>query len=442
MNDLKYFNQSFIVRQGSDSDTSGNKVEFEGEISNTKTDSYYTSMSESALRSYAKNAKQGVPILPEHKMSGQPIGRSTGGSYNSQSQSVRAKFYIQRGLKLNNAGYADTDSYIESMSEGTTRDLSIGAKVEKETCDFCGLDMKRYNFFGLTFSEDENGHYPGQKIFINRKNQQVKKQEKGLKELTITSTIQKADLKEFSTVTFGANPDTQVVRQAKEALEQGHLEEKHLHQLSLNYNITRSDLDASPEPISSRVNNSRGDRHMDNDKDLNQSEIIQLKEENVKYRKDLEQANKLRDEFQKRYETECLRTQELEGNVSELEQIEELYHKQVNTIEDRDKEIEELQARMVNVRHAESKSKRYDSLCGLAREEVIEQYIRANSKDSTPEMIERKRKQIDAIEDYDQLKSWAAMYRDDARRLILKENRTALGVSKSEESEIDLSRFQ
>ena len=436
MNDIRYLNNSLVLRQdaSTSSSSSDNKVYFEGTISSRKTDTANTTMSETALRSYAKNAREGVPVLPEHKLTGQPIGRSTGGKYNTSDQTVTAKFYIQRGLKLNEAGYADTDSYIESMQAGTTTDLSVGAKVDKETCDFCGMEMRRFKIFGMAFVEDSNGHFPGQKIYVDRKNQEVKKTQKNLKELTITSTIQKADLKEFSSVTFGSNPDSKVFDRAKEAFEQGQLEERHLHQLSLQYNISRDDLE-SAQPLPKR----RTTMSTDNEKTLNSTELIGLQEDKKRLQLDLDNANQLKGEIEVRYEQECAKTQELEQKIEELEDVEELYHKQEKTLAERDDEIKDLQRRTVNVAYSESKAERYDRLCDVAREEVIEQYIRASGRDCTKEMIDRKQKHLDNIDDYEQLKSWASMYRDDARRNAIGNKGTITPRSSSTKGSDDIN---
>ena len=309
--------------------------------------------------------------------------------------------------------------------------------------------MKRYNFFGLTFSEDKNGHYPGQKIFVNRKNEQVKKQEKGLKEKIITSTIEKADLKEFSTVTFGANPDTQIVRQAKEALDQGQLEEKHLHQLSLNYNIMRSDLDAHPEPISPVVYNAKGDTSMDNDKDLTQTEIAEYIEENDRLKAQLENSNQLRSEVSENHKLEYAKRIELEDKVEELEKFRDLSHDQGEEIKRKDTEIAELQDRMTNIRNIEYKASKYDDMCSIARERAVEQYSKLQnvSNIKTPvELIERKRKSLKKIDDYEMLVEWGDRYlekRDDAlARDALRREKGEKTIAISQKPEIDKSRFQ
>ena len=416
MSDMKYFDQSFIIRQNSGSESEdGVKVYYDGTISTGKLDAYNTHMSDQVLRSYAKTAREGegVPVLALHDQTLQ-IGRSESGKFNNIEKSVQSKFYLQKNLPLNGPGYGNSNAYIESVDAGTMRGLSIGAKVEEETCDFCNSDMKRYSFLGMTFAECQNGHYPGQKIYVDRKGNEVKEPKKGLKQITITSTIQKADLKEFSVVSFAATPGAKVItNKARKALADGKLEEKHLIQLSDNYNIARSDIESTIQPIPKRGT------IMDDKKDLSQTDIVELKEELARVKTDLENSKELYNEYQTRYDQECVKTTELEEKVDELEQIQEKYHQQEAALSERDAEIADLQKRMVNIRHIESKSERYDQLLETAREEVVFQYVRANNPKCTPEMEERKRKSLESCEDYTYLVNSAALYRDDARRAIL-----------------------
>ena len=97
--------------------------------------------------------------------------------------------------------------------------------------------MKRYSFFGMSFSEDENGHYPGQTIYVDKKGKEIKEPKKGLREVTITSTINEADLKEFSVVPFGATPGAEIAQNAMRAYKSGKLEDKHRIQLNSEYEM-------------------------------------------------------------------------------------------------------------------------------------------------------------------------------------------------------------
>ena len=111
MSDLKY-REAFQVRPASQYKKGKKKkkgmsrrAEFNGDISNANLDSHNTHMGDGALRSFAKQAREGVPILALHDRNTQ-IGRSTSGTFSTSRKSVNADFYIQRGLPLNGPGYA------------------------------------------------------------------------------------------------------------------------------------------------------------------------------------------------------------------------------------------------------------------------------------------------------------------------------------------------
>ena len=211
------------------------KAEFSGIISNSNLDSHNTHIGERALRSFAKKAKEGVPILGIHDRNTQ-IGRSTSGTFSFSNKNVSSDFYIQRGLPLNGPGYSTSDAYIDSIDVGTMRDLSVGFIPKQESCDHCGSEMKRFNMFGLTFTECDNGHYPGKRILVDKNGKETADKKKGT-EITVTSTINEADLKEFSVVPFGSTPGAEIAENVMRAFNEGKLEEKHRIQLNEEYQM-------------------------------------------------------------------------------------------------------------------------------------------------------------------------------------------------------------
>ena len=189
--------------------------EYTGIIGNTNLTSYSTHLSPKVLRSFAKSAREGVTVLSNHER-GQVIGRSISGTYSTVNQEVKSKFYIQRGLEF--AGttlwantYKSTDDYIKAINRGTYTDLSVGFNKAKEVCDVCGLEMQR----GFFFTADENGHYPGKKIYINSDNKEVEQGTKGAREIVVTAEVTEGELFEYSVVDMGALPGAEVVKQAK-----------------------------------------------------------------------------------------------------------------------------------------------------------------------------------------------------------------------------------
>ena len=220
------------------------RVVFDGIISSGSFDAHYERFGEKALKQLARGARDGVKILAEHNSRAQPIGKTIGGRFNAESNEVSSKFYIQRGLSLrsgmNQGGYGNSDDYIAAAEEGTTDNLSIGARVKKETCDYCGEDMKPDPFmqmFGVRMPIDSKGHYPGKTIYVDKDGNEQRKAGEGLTKKLITATIEDTELMEVSVVAFGANPDAQITAELQKAYDDGKLEEKHLAQLNDRYAI-------------------------------------------------------------------------------------------------------------------------------------------------------------------------------------------------------------
>ena len=97
MNDIRY-KSAFTIKNSNRSmskrsnDNPKRKV-FNGTISNSNLDSYNTRIGEKALRSFARSARNGVPVLAQHDRFTQ-IGRSIKGTYNSDQKNVESELYV------------------------------------------------------------------------------------------------------------------------------------------------------------------------------------------------------------------------------------------------------------------------------------------------------------------------------------------------------------
>lgn len=413
--DKVFYDKSLQIERdsGVESDSSGDLVEFEGVISDNTLDSHYTRMAPSALRSYAKDASKEVPVLPEHNRRGQPIGRSISGKYNQKSKKVSAKFYVQRGLELSEAGYANTDSYISAMQAGTARDLSIGARVNKMTCDTCTKEMKPDPFFGWLFPLCEKGHFPGRKI----------KDEETGKVTTVTASITDANLSEFSVVSVGANKNTQVIQKIEEAAKKGVLTNEHLERLQVTYNIARSDLDIDLSSLHEVHKMSKDtDATKDEDETLDNedqnsnvdTELLDLRAENAGLKSELQDVNDLLAEYEESTDNRLDTIQELKDKVSKLERIEEENEILKEDVADRDKTITKLQSRIGKNRQNEDYAERYRDLLEEARADCEQAYISATGYRSNSDEVIRKRKSWDKNENYGALRSRARKYWTDA----------------------------
>ena len=368
------------------------REEYDGIISNSNLDSYNTHIGEKALRSFASDARKGVPVLALHDRNTQ-IGRSLSGTYNSSEESVSSEFYIQRGLPLNGPGYGTTDAYIDSVDEGTMRDLSVGFVPKQETCDYCGTDMKRYSFFGMSFSECQNGHYPGQTIFVDKKGKESKEPKKGLREVTITSTIDQAVLKEFSVVPFGATPGAEIAENAMRAYKEGALEEKHRIQLNEEYQM-RFDT-RSHEPLINEFLKSIGRKPTTNNKSGGQrmavrNEHIQdlidraVDEKNTDQADALDQLAAERDEY-----------------FEELERLREEYGDEEGSIDATfitlNEQIDELRADGSKKSEIE---KEYEQILITARDEAMRQFDRKSNFQASPVEREQMEQRLESTDSY------------------------------------------
>ena len=381
------------------------REEFDGTISNTNLDSYNTQIGEKALRSFARSAREGVPVLAQHDRNTQ-IGRSTGGTYSSTEKNVNSQFYIQRDLPLNGPGYGSSNAYIDAVDEGTMRDLSVGFVPTHETCNYCGLEMKRYSFFGMSFSEDENGHYPGQTIYVDKKGKQTKEPKKGLKEITITSTINEADLKEFSVVPFGATPGAEIAQNAMRAYKSGKMEDKHRIQLNEEYQMRFDTRSSKPlvdeflksigrEPTKTKNGEYRMSIHKQHIQDLIDRAV---EDKNTDQADALNQLTDERDEY-----------------FAELERLRQQYGDEDGNIDQTfiqlNEEIDQLKADGSRKSEIE---KEHNDMLKLIRADAMKQYDRKHNHQASPVEREQTEQRLEATTLYFQIMELRDAWKDSA----------------------------
>ena len=361
-------------RDAPDDDRNKDFVYFEGKISTGKRDTKYHEMQPTALRQFAKAAND-VIVLPEHSALKQPIGRSVQGRYSRSEDATYSRFYIQSGLSTPSSGYGDTDSYIAALKAGTSRDLSIGAFIKKQTCSLCDEPMERKTNIFFTITECTNGHVPGQRVYIDRDGVEYKEDGRGRTERIITAKIHDAELIEFSSVAFGANPDTEVTKDLKQALDADIIQDVHLIQLTDAWGKELSeiqDLLGRIEPIRSKppsVTVTKGGKTMATEKDQEKLETelahsVQVIERNE------QRINELIEE-----------RDTLQGEVDELKST----HLETETItEERDQlltELNEAKEKLLTLQNSEYKCKMYDKFVELEAADTVEWFCRAEGTD-------------------------------------------------------------
>ena len=411
MSDVRY-REAFQIRPASKYAKSGKKkkkkkgmsrrAEYDGVISNTNLDSYNTHIGEKALRTFASDSRKGVPVLALHDRNTQ-IGRSTGGRYSNIDKNVSSEFYIQRGLPLNGPGYATTDAYIDSVDEGTMRDLSVGFVPKLETCDYCDSEMKRYSFFGMSFSECQNGHFPGQTIYVDKKGKEVKEAKKGLREVKITSTIQEADLKEFSVVPFGATPGAEITENVMRAYKEGVLEEKHRIQLNEEYQI-RFDTRSNKPLIDKFIQSIKKDKKLGDQRMATTNDYIQDLIERAEEEKNTDQVEALERTVAERDEA-----------CEELDRLQERYGDEDGDIDAAfialNETIEQLRADASKKTEVE---REYNKILKNAREEAMHQYDRKHKFQASPVEREQTEQQLEDTNSYSAIMMLKNAWQDSA----------------------------
>ena len=395
------------------------KVYFEGTIATGAITTQFHEMQPRALRQFARAAKD-IIVLPEHNQKLQPIGRSVSGRYVRAENATYAKFYIQRGLSLTNAGYRDTDSYIKSLQAGTSRDLSIGAIVRKMECSLCGEEMVRRSFFFFNITECDNGHSPGMKVYIDKDNVEHREPGRGRREVRVIGKVLDAELIEFSSVAIGANPNAQVTKTLKQALTEGTLQEAHLLQLSDAWGLdteaflTENGLTDSGQLFRANLKAQDGSPakppqprgripQMATDREFHELQQRHAQNEDV-LAKTQEQVTTLieeRDELQAELESANIQ----QANVEELTQERDALVKQLN----------EMKATNDALSETKRKIAQYDVLVQETAGEAAEWYARAKGTSVTAEDKERERERLIESDDLFYVRKYKTLYADEAR---------------------------
>ena len=402
---------------------------FEGYISTDQVSYSYTRQTPATLQGMADKANKGVPVLPEHQSSA-PIGKSLEASYVAEKGATRAKFKIQKGLDIaTSEGYSTTDDYISAAKKGTIDNLSAGYYVNKASCDHCKEEMNMYSFFGMTFMECKNNHYPGQKLYIAKDGTEYKKPGKGRTEKRVIANFEDSDLIEFSVVGFGNVPGSEIIQEkAKEAYHKNLLQEKHLVQLSDRYQINFKGSDPI-QPITNRGNNV-------DIKEL-QGQLEELQNENTELKKQmadkddllLTQKNSI-DQHGEEIDEYKAGMIELEDRVKEMEPHEELSQK----LQDENAELK----KQIDAHKQEGfKIDQFDKMYKDVVEEAV--YYFDRMADHTPEQVRKEHERLTDLNNHTTL----CGYRDEYKTRWAKRYRNTQATRKvSANPDIDYDRLR
>ena len=396
---------------------------FEGYISTNQVSHSFTRQTPATLQGMADKAAEGVPVLPEHQSSA-PIGKSLDARYEPDKGATYAKFKIQKGVDLaTREGYSTTDDYIKAAKKGTIDNLSAGYFVNKASCDHCKEEMSMYSIFGMTFMEDKNGHYPGQKLYISKNGTEYTNPGKGRTEKRVIANFEDSDLIEFSVVGFGNVPGSEIIQQkAIEAYEKNLLQEKHLVQLSDRYQI-----DFKSSELIRPITTTRG-TSMD-PKEL-QAQNEELKSENDELKKQMADKDDLLQTQKSSINQHSEEIDEYKATVIELEnKVEELqpYEEQNEALVNENNELKkELDVHKQEHYKVDQFNKMY--------EEVVEDAVTFYDKmaDFTPEQVRNERERLLNLNNFNTL----CGYRDEYKSRWAKRYQNARNIRKSVENDI------
>ena len=221
---------------------------YRGVISTNQLDSYFSQMAESSLKNFARDAEKGVTVLDSHNHRTAGIGMSATGMY--EEGKVYSDFYLVRSVPLGaSQSYASTDGFIAMLEDGALRDISVGFTGGTEYCDICG---------GNIWSYADCRHWPGNSYIIGEGEEETI--------VVCTTTIEGAELSEFSLVFDGATPGAEVVEKANYLAEQGLIDLKEKHNIEKRFDVRFKQGLNFPEPKELELKNTTDTIDLDNGK--------------------------------------------------------------------------------------------------------------------------------------------------------------------------------
>ena len=418
MSDKKDQNQSsFLINDEIEVSEDDKFYYFEGYAATDQVSGSFMRHTKAALIKFAEKADEGLPVLAQHQR-GAPIGRSYYGRYDENKGAVHVKFRVQKGLKLaNQEGFADTDSYGKAAKEGTIDGLSGGYYINEQECDHCDATMEMYNLGPFRFIEDKNGHYPGKKIYLDRRGKEYSKKGPGREEKVIVGRNLDIDPREFSIVDDPNIPGSNIIQQVKEAWDSGLLEQKHLDQLSHRYAF---DFNSGilPQPI--------------NKTDRGVNMTVEELQKQIEDKDHLIQTQKTSiDQHESEIDGYKAQVIDLEKKVEELQPFED----EANELRE---ERDNLQNKVDEYEQDEYKSEQFERMYNDVVEEAIYYYDR--TADYTPDQVRKEHDRLKNLKNYNTLTGYRDEYKNQwARRY--RNNQNLQNASKKD-SGIDYDRLR
>jgi len=177
-----------------------NKRHYKGAFATGSMNTKAFHLSEDVRRQMAEQAND-LPVFLNHN------------TYNTFPSGRSYKSYLSEGDAVSEF-YLDDDEanklVLDRIDSGTIRDLSLGGLGGDFFCDLCGEEMEaKADWFWVSY-EDKNGHRLGRTYNIE-----------GEKKMATAELRGQFNLKEFSVVGMGADPNAKLLSQLQQELGSG-----------------------------------------------------------------------------------------------------------------------------------------------------------------------------------------------------------------------------
>ncbi|MYF98759.1 hypothetical protein F4212_06425 [Candidatus Poribacteria bacterium] len=183
--------------------------------SNDKPDLHHSIMDpKTTLRNFEADAKTmpGVALKDHHAYRSFGYGRSNNALLTDKNE-LMIDFYILKNMEYEGQGreFRTSEKLIRAIEHGLINQVSVGFYGEREVCNLCNREVRRWYWWDNADNDEYCTHKPGKKYDVGDGRMQ-----------TATYTVYDAHLKEVSLVEFGSNRDTSIenIREMRGVIEE------------------------------------------------------------------------------------------------------------------------------------------------------------------------------------------------------------------------------
>ena len=205
MENIRYFPATISTRalHADMPENDDNKYWIRVTASNDKPDLHHSIMDpKTTLRNFEQDAKTapGVALKDHHAYRSFGYGRSNDAVLTDKNQ-LMIDFYILKNMEYEGQGreFRTSEKLIRAIEGGLINQVSVGFFGEREVCNLCQREMRRWSWWDNNDSDEYCTHKPGKKYDVGDGRMQ-----------TATYTVYDAHLKEVSLVEFGSNRETAI----------------------------------------------------------------------------------------------------------------------------------------------------------------------------------------------------------------------------------------